>query len=44
MLKKYDWSKAQPHDAKTGKITTRRYAEKHSDKVEWVKTKAQKKK
>ena len=31
-----DWSKAQPHDAKSGEITTRKYAEKHPEKVEWV--------
>ena len=31
-----DWTKAQPHDAKTGKITTRKFAEAHPAKVEWV--------
>ena len=32
-----DWTKAQPHHADTGKITTRDYADKHPGKVEWVK-------
>jgi hypothetical protein len=37
--KKHDWSKEQPHDARTGKITTEEYARKHPDKMEWVKVK-----
>ncbi len=37
--KNHDWSKEQPHHAKTGEITTRKYADDHPDKVEWVKEK-----
>jgi len=37
--KNHDWNKEQPHHAETGKITTRKYAEKHPEKVEWVKEK-----
>jgi hypothetical protein len=40
--KKHDWAKEKPHDAKTGEITTRRYAENHPNKVEWVKDKKKK--
>ena len=43
MGKKHDWNKEQPHHAKTGKITKRKYAEEHPDKVEWVKEKSSKK-
>jgi hypothetical protein len=39
-----DWNKAQPHHATTGEITTRKFAEKNPNKVEWVKVKAPKKK
>ena len=35
----HDWSKEQPHQVSTGKITKRKYAEDHSNKVEWVKSK-----
>jgi hypothetical protein len=34
-----DWNKAQPHHVKTGKITTRKFANKNPNKVEWVKAK-----
>lgn len=34
--KKRDWTKAQPHHADTGEITTRKFADAHPDKVEWV--------
>lgn len=45
MPKKYhNWAKEQPHSAKTGKITTRKYAENNPNKVEWVKTKKAKRK
>lgn len=37
--KKHDWNKEQPHDAKTGEITTEKYAREHPNKVEWVKNK-----
>ena len=37
--KKHDWNKEQPHDVKTGRIVKRDWAEKHPDKVEWVKEK-----
>jgi len=37
------WAKAQPHDAKSGRITTKRYAEKHPEKVEWISNKNKKK-
>lgn len=37
--KKHDWKKEQPHQASSGKITTKKYAEKHPEKVEWVKVK-----
>ena len=37
--KKHNWAKEQPHDAKTGEITSRDYAVKHPSKVEWVKVK-----
>ena len=35
----HDWSKEQPHHAETGEITSRKYADNHPDKVEWVKVK-----
>jgi len=35
----HDWKKAQPHDAKTGKIRTEKFAREHPDKVEWVTSK-----
>ena len=34
-----DWNKAQPHHVKTGEITTRKFAEKNPNKVEWVRIK-----
>jgi hypothetical protein len=37
--KNRDWTKAQPHSAKTGEITTRKFAEKNPNKVEWVRIK-----
>lgn len=37
--KKHDWAKEQPHHVETGKITTKKYAEEHPNKVEWVKEK-----
>jgi hypothetical protein len=43
MAKKHDWDKEQPHHVKTGKITTRKYADANPDKVEWVKEKSSKK-
>jgi hypothetical protein len=42
-LKHRDWKKYQPHQVDTGKITTRKYAEKHPGKVEWVAGKGSKK-
>ena len=38
----HDWNKEQPHHVDTGEITTRKYAEDHSGKVEWVKEKKSK--
>lgn len=38
----HNWKKEQPHDASDGKITTRKFAEKNPDKVEWVKVKKNK--
>ena len=35
----HNWAKVKPHHANSGRITTRRYAEKHPSKVEWVKDK-----
>lgn len=35
----HDWSKAQPHLADTGRFPTKNYANKHPEKVEWVKVK-----
>ena len=35
----HDWTKEQPHHATTGKFTTRAFAEKHPEKVEWVRNK-----
>lgn len=37
--KKHDWKKEQPHHAKTGRITTKKFADKNPNKVEWVKVK-----
>ena len=37
--KKHDWNKAQPHHVDTGRFTKKDYAEKHPNKVEWVKEK-----
>lgn len=37
--KKHNWAKEKPHHVSNGKITTRKYAEKHPNKVEWVKDK-----
>lgn len=39
---KHNWAKEKPHHVKTGEITTRDYANKHPDKVEWVKDKNKK--
>ncbi len=39
MTGKHNWAKEQPHHATTGKITTRKYAQKHPSKVEWVRSK-----
>lgn len=41
--KEHNWSKEQPHHVKTGRITTKDYAENHPEKVEWVKDKNKKK-
>ncbi len=40
--RRHDWAKAQPHDAKTGKITTKKFAETNPNKVEWVRAKPKK--
>lgn len=37
--KSHDWNKEKPHDVDTGRITPKEWAEKHPDKVEWVKDK-----
>lgn len=37
--KKEDWKKTQPHQVDTGRITTKKYADKNPGKVEWVKAK-----
>lgn len=37
--KNHDWKKEQPHDARTGEITTLHFAENHPERVEWVKVK-----
>lgn len=37
MAKKRNWNKEQPHDPKTGEFVPRKYAEKHPEKVTWVK-------
>ncbi len=39
-----DWNKAQPHHVVTGKITTRKFADAHPEKVEWVRGKKPKEK
>lgn len=33
---KRDWTKAQPHHAESGRITSRAYAERYPEKVVWV--------
>ena len=38
-----DWNKEQPHDAATGRITTKQFAENNPNKVTWVKEKKSKK-
>lgn len=35
----HNWSKEKPHHVVTGRITTKKFAEKHPNKVEWVKDK-----
>jgi len=42
MSKKHNWTKEQPHHVKTGEITTKKFAEKNPNKVEWVKVKNKK--
>jgi hypothetical protein len=37
--KKHDWNKEQPHHVDTGRIVKKDWAEKHPNKVEWVKNK-----
>ncbi len=37
--KPHNWSKEQPHDAKSGRITSEKFARSKPDKVEWVKEK-----
>ncbi len=37
--KKHDWTKEQPHHVVTGEITSKDFAKKHPEKVEWVKVK-----
>jgi hypothetical protein len=37
--KPHNWNKEQPHDAKSGRITTEKFARANPDKVEWVKEK-----
>ncbi len=39
MAKKHDWNTEKPHHVDTGEITTRKYADEHPGKVEWVKDK-----
>jgi hypothetical protein len=39
MTSKKDWTKVQPHHVDTGRITKRKYAEDHPNKVEWVTSK-----
>jgi hypothetical protein len=39
MATKHNWKKELPHHAITGEITSKAYAEKHPNKVEWVKNK-----
>jgi hypothetical protein len=34
--KPHDWNQEQPHDAKSGRITSERYARNNPDKVTWV--------
>ena len=41
--RQHNWAKEQPHIATTGRITTRKFAEKNPKKVEWVKIKKSKK-
>ncbi|MCX6717536.1 MAG: hypothetical protein NTU76_02580 [Candidatus Taylorbacteria bacterium] len=40
--REHNWKKEQPLLATTGEITTRRFAENHSNKVEWVRVKKNK--
>lgn len=40
---KHNWATEQPHQASTGKLTSRKYAESHPNKVEWVRVKKTKK-
>jgi hypothetical protein len=42
MATKHDWNKAKPHDVDTGRIRPKDWAEKHPDRVEWVKDKPEK--
>ncbi len=43
MTKKgHNWAKEKPHHVDTGKITTKKYANSHPGKVEWVKDKKHK--
>lgn len=37
--KPHDWNKEQPHHAKTGQITSEKFARSNPEKVAWVKTK-----
>ena len=39
---KRDWAKVQPHHVDSGLIVKREYAEKHPEKVEWVRGKNEK--
>jgi len=43
MKKQHNWKREQPHLATTGRITTIKFADKHPNKVEWVKVKNNKK-
>ena len=35
----HNWKVAKPHHVTTGRITTKKFAIKHPNKVEWVKDK-----
>jgi hypothetical protein len=37
--KQHNWKTAQPHLATTGRIVTRKFADKNPNKVEWVRSK-----